>query len=75
MDKRRADLDQRRRGDSNAGLPGRNGSLLAVEVGDGIGVLSTTGSSDDSGARNRDMEERRADLELRRAGDPKAGLP
>jgi hypothetical protein len=74
MGKRKADLERRRLGDSNAGLPGRNGSVLAVEVGDGKGVLSTTGSSDDSGARNREMEKRRADMELRRPGDPNAGL-
>lgn len=35
MDKRRADLERRESGDSNAGLTGKNGTLLVVEVGDG----------------------------------------
>jgi hypothetical protein len=36
MDKRRADHERRRPGESNAGLPGKNRWFLAVEVGDGI---------------------------------------
>jgi hypothetical protein len=34
-DKRRADLRSRGSGDSNAGLPEKDGSVLVVEVGDG----------------------------------------